>query len=75
MKEKVFIKYLGDYIHNQGTGASVLRTVKNRFGGISSNIIEDAATESPATQCPVTHNQFKLNQRAAASYCPLSGGA
>jgi hypothetical protein len=23
----------------------------------------------------VTHNQFKLNRRVVASYCPLSGGA
>ena len=40
MKEKVFDKYLGDYIHSEGTAASVLCTVKNRFGRISSNIIE-----------------------------------
>jgi hypothetical protein len=43
MKEKVFDKYLGDYIHSEGTGASVLCTVKNRFGRISSNIIETRA--------------------------------
>ena len=43
MKEKVSDKYLGDYIHSEGTMASVLCTVKNRFGRISLNIIESRA--------------------------------
>ena len=43
MKEKVFDKYLGDYIHSEGTQASVLCTVKNRFGRINTNIIEARA--------------------------------
>ena len=43
MKEKVSEKYVGDYIHSEGTGASVQCTVKNRSGRISLNIIESRA--------------------------------
>ena len=43
MKEKVSDKYLGDYIHCQGTAASVQCTVQNRSGRISLNIVESRA--------------------------------
>ena len=40
MKEKVCDKYLGDFIHSEGCGASVHCTISNRYGRTMSGIIE-----------------------------------
>ena len=40
MEKKLIDKYLGNYIHTEGPGASVKCTISNRYGRTMSGIIE-----------------------------------